>query len=189
MVHASVHVEFIVSMCGWAIQHGSRNFDLPLLQLPTDLHHHPTSPHLPYQLHGEGDHQVNSLGFPGETSRHSPHQSQEIQDSREKTSNQKQKALTWSSHADLSLPGSLHRLQGWLSCGGLSLTVLWSTSLPSSPPKQAHTNNLVGLIQFLLLSHWRRQPRIEMHLSTTPISSRTYVSTRIMDKSVELQKG
>ena len=132
MVHASVHVEFIVSMCGWAIQHGSRNFDLPLLQLPTDLHHHPTSPRLPYQLHGKGDHQVDSLASPGETSRHSPYQSQEIQDSHEKTSKQKQKAPMWSNHVNLPLPGALHRLQGWLSCGGLYPTILRSTPLSPS---------------------------------------------------------
>ena len=48
MVRTSVHMEFIVSMRGWAIVHRSRNFDLPNLQLPTNLHHHPASPRLPY---------------------------------------------------------------------------------------------------------------------------------------------
>ncbi len=45
MVRTSVRVEFIVGMRGWAIRHGTENFDLPIPQLPTNLHHHPTSSH------------------------------------------------------------------------------------------------------------------------------------------------
>ena len=88
MVRTSVHVELTVSMRGWAIRHGTTNFDLPIPQLPTDLHHHPTSSRLPYQDLGDGDHQIGSLASPGGTSRYSPHESQEIQDSHEKASRQ-----------------------------------------------------------------------------------------------------
>ncbi len=49
MVRTSVLVEFIISKRGWAIRHRTENFDLPIPQLPTDLHHHPTSSRLPYQ--------------------------------------------------------------------------------------------------------------------------------------------
>ena len=84
MVRTSVHMEFIVSMRGWAIRHGTRNFDLPIPQLPTNLHHHPTSCCLPYQDLGNGDRQIGSLASPGETSRHSPHKNQEIQNSCER---------------------------------------------------------------------------------------------------------
>ena len=113
MVHASVHMEFIVSMRGWAIGHGSRNFYLPLLQLPTDLHHHPTSPRLPYQDLGNGNHQIGSLASPGETSHHLSHKNQKIQDSCEKSSSQKQDK--WSNHTNLPFSGALRHLQGWLS--------------------------------------------------------------------------
>ncbi len=118
MVHASMHMEY-VSMRGWAIGHGSIS-DLPLCTTPAGHRPQPDLPHLPYQNCGEGDHQVGSLASPGETSRHSPHQSQEIQDSWAQTSNQKQKAQ-WSNHADLPLPGALHHLQSWLLSGGVSL--------------------------------------------------------------------
>jgi hypothetical protein len=147
-----VHMEY-VSMRGWAIGHRSTS-DLPLSTSPAGHRPQPDPPRLPYQICGEDDHQVGSLASPGETSRHSLHQSQDIQDSREKDSKQKQKP-TWSNHADLPLSGALHRLQGWLSCGVFSPTVLWSTLLPPGLPKQANTNNLVGLIRFQLLSHWR----------------------------------
>jgi hypothetical protein len=89
MVRASVHMGYIVSMRGWAIRHGTRHFTLPILpipQLPTDLHHHPTSSCLPYQDLGNNDRQIGSLTSPGETSRHLPHKSQEIQDYRKKAS-------------------------------------------------------------------------------------------------------
>ena len=88
MVHTSMRVEFTVSMRGWAIRYGTTNFDLPIPQLPTDIHHHPTSSRLPYQDLGDGDHQSGSLVSPKETSGHSPHESQEIQDSHEKASRQ-----------------------------------------------------------------------------------------------------
>jgi hypothetical protein len=160
MVHASVHMEY-VSMRGWAIGRRSTS-DLPLYTSPAGHRPQPDRPCLPYQIRGKGDHQVGSLASPGETSRHLPHQSQVIQDSREKASKQMQKP-TWSNHADLPLSGALHRLQGWLSCGVFSPTVLWSTSPSPGLPKQANTNELPGLIRFRLLSHWRRQPRIEVH--------------------------
>jgi hypothetical protein len=88
MVRTSVHVEFTVSMRGWAIGYGTTNFYLPIPQLPTDIHHHPTSSRLPYQDLGNGNYQIGFLASPGETSRHSPHESQKIQDSREKASRQ-----------------------------------------------------------------------------------------------------
>jgi hypothetical protein len=139
MVRASVHMEFIVSMCGWAIRHGTRHFNLPIPQLPTDLHHHPTSSLLPYQDLGNGDRQIGSLASSGETSCHLPRESQEIQDSREKASIQEPKIRNqWSNHVNLPVPGALHRLQGWLSSGGVSLTLLRSTHLgplPSGLPK------------------------------------------------------
>ena len=162
MVHASVHMEY-ASMGSWAIGHGSIS-DLPLYTTPAGHRSQPDRPCIPYQNCGEGDHQVGSLVSLGDTSRHSPHQSQEIQDSRAKTSNQKQKAQ-WSNHADLPLPGALRRLQSWLSSGGVSLTVLRSTLNPPSLPKQADTptNIPVGLIWFQLISYWRRQPHIKMH--------------------------
>jgi hypothetical protein len=124
MVCTSVHMGYIVSMRGWAIRPGTRHFNLPILsipQLPTDLHHHPTSSCLPYQDLGNGDSQIGSLASLGETSRHLPHESQEIQDSREKASRQEQKFKNlWSNHANLPVPGALHRLQGWLSSRGVS---------------------------------------------------------------------
>ena len=108
MVHASVRVGYIVSMRGWAIRHGTENFKLPILpipQLPTDLHYHPTSSRLPYQDLGNGDHQIGSLASPGEISRHLLHESQEIQDSREKAPRQEQKVKNlWSNHANLPVP-------------------------------------------------------------------------------------
>jgi hypothetical protein len=85
MVHASVHMEYI-SMRSWTIGHGSI-FDLPLRTIPAGHHPQPDLPRLPYQNCGEGDHQVGSLASPGETSRHSSHQSQEIQDSWKKHQN------------------------------------------------------------------------------------------------------
>jgi hypothetical protein len=139
MVRTSVHVEVIVNMHVWAIRHGTRHFNLPIPQLPTDLHHHPTSSCLPYQDLGNGDRQVGSLASLGETSHHSPHESQEIQDSHEKASRQEQKIRNqWSNHANLPVPGTLHRLQGWMSSEGVSLTPLRSTHLgplPSGLPK------------------------------------------------------
>ena len=132
MVRTSVHMEFIVSMRGWAIRHGSRNFDLPILQHPTVLHHHPASPHLPYQDLGNGDHQIGSLVSPGETSHHLPHENQKIQDSCEKSSSQKQDK--WSNHANFPFSGALCRLQGWLLCRSFSLTLLWSAHLGSILP-------------------------------------------------------
>ncbi len=84
MVRTSVHMGHVVSMRGWAIRHGTRLFDLPILpipQLPTDLHHDPLPSPLPYQDLGKGDRQVGSLASPGETSRHLPHKNQEIQNS------------------------------------------------------------------------------------------------------------
>jgi hypothetical protein len=114
MVHASVHMGYIVSMHGWAIRHRTRHFNLPILpipQLPTNLHHHPTSSCLPYQDLGKGNCQIGSLASPGETSCHSSHKSQEIQDSREKASRQEQKLKNlWSNHANLPVPGAIHRL-------------------------------------------------------------------------------
>jgi hypothetical protein len=89
MIRTSVHMEFIVSMRSWAIRHGKRHFNLPIPQLPTNLHHHTTSCRLPYQDLGKGDRQIGSLASPGETSRHSSHESQEIQDSCEKASRHK----------------------------------------------------------------------------------------------------
>ncbi len=41
MVSTSVHVEYTVSMRGWAIRYGTRNFHLPIPQHPTYLHLHP----------------------------------------------------------------------------------------------------------------------------------------------------
>jgi hypothetical protein len=96
MVRTSVHMEFIVSMRGWAIVHRSRNFDLPNLQLPTNIHHDPASSRLPYQDLGNGDHQIGSLASPGETLHHLSHESQEIQDSCEKSSSQRKHK--WSNH-------------------------------------------------------------------------------------------
>jgi hypothetical protein len=84
MVRTSVHMGHIVSMRGWAIKHKARHFNLPILpipQLPTDLHRDPIPSRLPYQGFGNGDRQISSLASPGETSSHSPHKSQEIQDS------------------------------------------------------------------------------------------------------------
>ncbi len=164
-MRASVHMEY-VSMRGCAIGHMSTS-DLPLSTSPAGHHPQPDPPRLQYQICGKGDHQAGSLASPGETLRHLPHQSQEIQDSCEKASNQKRKP-TWSNHADLPLSGALHCLQGWLSCGVFSPTVLQSTSLPPGLPKQANTNNLAGPIQFQLLSHWRQQPRIQMHGQQQP---------------------
>jgi hypothetical protein len=137
MVHAIVHMGYIVSMRGWAIRHGTRHFNLlilPIPQLPTNLHHHFTSSCLPYQDLGKGDHQIGSLASPGETSRHSPHESQEIQDFREKISKQEQKFKNlWSNHANLPVPGALHHLQGWLLSRGVSSTLLRSTHLGPLP--------------------------------------------------------
>jgi hypothetical protein len=139
MVRTSVHMRYIVSMCGWAIKHGTRHFNLPILpipQLPTDLHHDLTSSHLPYQDLGNGDRQIGSLASPGETSHHSPHKNQEIQDSCEKSSSQKQDQ--WSNHTNLPFSGALHRLQGWLSRQNVSPTFLRSAHLgplPSGLPK------------------------------------------------------
>ena len=79
MVHASVHMEY-VSMRGWAIGHRSTS-DLPLSTSPAGHRPQPDPPRLPYQIRGEGDHQVGSLASPGETLRHSPYQNKEIQDS------------------------------------------------------------------------------------------------------------
>ncbi len=157
-----MHMEYF-SMRGWAIGHGSIS-DLPLCTTPASHPPQPDLPCLPYQNLGKGDHQVGSLASPGETLRHSPHQSQEIQDSRAKISNQKQKAQ-WSNHADLPLPGALHRLQSWLLSGGVSPTVLWSILLPPGLPKQAGTSTNVPTspIRFQLISYRRRQPRIKMH--------------------------
>jgi hypothetical protein len=116
MVRTCVRVEFNVSMRGWAIRYGTTIFNLPIPPLPTEFHHLPTSSHLPYQVLGNGDRQIGSLASPGETSRHSPHESQEIQDSREKASRQEPKIRNqWSNHVNLPVPGALHRLQGWLS--------------------------------------------------------------------------
>jgi hypothetical protein len=152
MVHASLHMEY-VSMRGWAIGHRSTS-DLPLYTSPAGHCPQLDPPCLPYQIRGKGDHQVGFLASPGETLRHLPYQSQEIQDSREKTSKQKQKPL-WSNHANLPLSSALHRLQGWFSCGVFSPTILQSTSLSPSFPKRANTNNLAGPIRFQLLSHRR----------------------------------
>ena len=102
MMRTSVHMEFIVSIRGWAIRHGSRNFDLPILQLPTNLHHHPTLPCLPYQDLGNSNHQIGSLASPGETLHHMPHKNQKIQDSCEKSSSQKQGKR--SNHTNLPFP-------------------------------------------------------------------------------------
>ncbi len=151
MVRTSVHMEFFVSMRGWAIRHGSRNFDLPILQHPTVLHHHPASPHLPYQDLGNGDHQIGSLVSPGETSHHLPHENQKIQDSCEKSSSQKQDK--WSNHTNLPFSGALHRLQGWLSCQSFFPTPLRSAHLgplPSGLPKQDNALICIpaGQIQF-----------------------------------------
>ena len=52
---------------------------------------------------------------------------------------QKKRKTQLSNHADLPLPGALHHLQSWLSSGGVSRTVLQSTLLPPSLPKQADT--------------------------------------------------
>ena len=92
MVRTSVHMGYIVSMRGWAIRHGTRHFNLPILpipQFPTDLHHDLTSSCLPYQNFGNGDRQTGFLASPGETSHHSLHESQEIQDSCEKALRQR----------------------------------------------------------------------------------------------------
>jgi hypothetical protein len=114
MVRTSVHMGYIVSMRGWAIRHGTRHFNLPILpipQLPTNFHHHPISSCLPYQNLGSGDHQIGSLASLGEISRHSLHKSQEIQDSHAKASRQEQKFKNlWSNHANLPVPGALHHL-------------------------------------------------------------------------------
>jgi hypothetical protein len=98
-------------MRGWAIRHGTRHFNLPILpvpQLPTNLHHDLISSCLPYQDLGNGNHQVGSLASPWETSRHLPHESQEIQDSCEKSSSQKQDK--WSNHTNLPFSGALCHL-------------------------------------------------------------------------------
>jgi len=84
MVRTSVHVEYIVSVRNWAIRYGTTDFYLPIPQLPTNLHLHPTSSRLPYQDLGNGDHQIGSLASSGETSRHSPHKNQEKQNSCER---------------------------------------------------------------------------------------------------------
>ena len=81
MVRTSVHVEYIVSVRGWAIRYGTKDFYLHIPQLPNNLHLHPASSRLPYQDLGNGDHQIDSLASLGETSRHSPHKNQEIQNS------------------------------------------------------------------------------------------------------------
>ena len=139
MVRTSVHVEHTVSMRGWAIRYRTRNFYLPITQLPTEFHHLPTSSRLPYQDLGNGDRHIGSLASPGETSRHSPYESQEIQDSREKALRQEPKIRNqWSNLANLPVPGALHSLQGWLSSGGVSSTLLRSIHLgplPSGLPK------------------------------------------------------
>ena len=151
MVRTSMHVEFIVSMCGWAIIHGSRNFDLPILQHPTNLHHHPTSPCLSHQDPGNGDHQIGSLASLGETSHHSMHKNQKIQDSSEKSPSQKQDK--WSNHTNLPFSGALRRLQGWLLHQRFSPMLLRSVHLdplPSGLPEQgdAPTHIPTGQIQF-----------------------------------------
>jgi len=85
MVRTSVHMGHVVSMRGWAIGHGTRqHFDLPIFpipQLPTDLHRNTLPSRLPYQDLGKGDRQNGSMASPGETSRHSPHKNQAIQNS------------------------------------------------------------------------------------------------------------
>jgi hypothetical protein len=91
MVHASAHMEY-VSMRGWAIEHRSTS-DLPLYTSPAGHHPQPDPPRLPYQICGKDDHQVSFLASLVETSRHLPYQRQDIQDSRAKTSTQKQKPL------------------------------------------------------------------------------------------------
>ena len=139
MVRTSVRVEFTVSMRDWAIRYGTTIFNLPIPQLPTEFHHLPTSSRLPYQDLGNDDRQIGSLASPGETSRHLPHESQEIQDSRENASRQEPKIRNqWSNHENLPVPSALHRLQGWLSSGGVSSTLLRSIHLgplPSGLPK------------------------------------------------------
>ncbi len=151
MVRTSVHMEFIVSMHSWAIRHGSRNFDLPILQHPTNIHHCPASPCLPYQDLGNGDHQIGSLASPGETSHHLSHKNQKIQDSCEKSSSQKQDK--WSNHMKLLFFGALCRLQGWLLCQSFSLTLFWSAHLgplPTGLPKRGNAPICVptGQIRF-----------------------------------------
>jgi len=84
MVRTSVHVEYTVSMRGWAIRYGTRNFHLPIPQHPTYLHLHPAPSRLPYQDLGNDDRKNGSLASPGETSGHSLHKNQEIQNSCER---------------------------------------------------------------------------------------------------------
>ena len=106
MVRTSVHLEFSVSMHGWAIGHRSTNFDLPHPQLPTNDHHlHSHLPRLPYQNLGNSDLKVGSLLPPGETSHNLLHKNQMIQDSCEKLSSQKQNK--WSNHDNLPLSSTL----------------------------------------------------------------------------------
>ena len=128
MVHASVHMEYD-SMHGWAIGHRSTNLDLPPPQLPSNHHLHPISSCLPYQNLGNGDLQDGSLVSLGETLCHVPQENQEIHDSCEKLSSQKQKQ--WSNHPNLPVLGTLQRLQGWLLHGDFSPTLLWSTHMGS----------------------------------------------------------
>ena len=109
MVYTSVHMEY-VSMRGWDIGHGSIS-NLPLRTTPTGHHLQPDLlPHLPYRNRGKGDHQVGSLASPGETLRHLPHESQEIQDSRKtktKTQEPVEQPLELTSSRRSSLPSRL----------------------------------------------------------------------------------
>jgi hypothetical protein len=140
MVRTRVHMGHVVSMRGWAIRHRTRHFNLPILpipQFPTDLHHDLLPSCLPYQDLGDGNNQIGSLVSSGETSRHLLHKNQEIQNSCERSSSQKQDQ--WSNHTNLPFSNTLCRLQGWLSCEGLSLMLFRSTHLGSflsGSPKQ-----------------------------------------------------
>jgi hypothetical protein len=80
MVRTSMHLEYDVSMHGWAIRHRTTNHDLPLYSIPSNNHLHTVPPCLPYQELGNDNLQDGSLAPPGETSRYLMQKSQEIQE-------------------------------------------------------------------------------------------------------------
>ncbi len=67
MVCTSMHLEYDVSMHGWAIRHRTTNHDLPLCSIPSNNHLHTVPPRLPYQELGNNNPQDGSMAPPGET--------------------------------------------------------------------------------------------------------------------------
>jgi hypothetical protein len=71
MVRTSMHLEYDVSVHGWAIKHRTTTHDLPFRPFPSYNHLHTMLPRLPYQQLGNNDLQDGTLAPPGELLRYS----------------------------------------------------------------------------------------------------------------------